>query len=155
MQAWEKGRGRKMKGQSSLKGIKLGIVVSDFNREITSTMESHAEKTASSLGAAIGKKIHVHGAFEIPFAAKKLFEEKNIDAVIVLGAVIQGKTDHDVIIVSAVAPKLLELSLKFSKPLGFGIIGPRVTEKEAKPRAKESAERAVTAAFEMAKLNKK
>jgi len=132
--------------------IKIGIVVSDFNEKITSVMEKTAEKTSKELNTEIVKKIHVPGAFEIPFAAKKLFEDSNIEAVVVLGAVIQGKTDHDVIIVNTIAPKLLELSLVNNKPLGFGILGPRVSKEEAEERAEEYTERALKTAIEMIKI---
>lgn len=130
----------------------IGLVVSDFNGKITSNMEKNAEKTAKNLKAKIIKKIHVPGVFEIPFAANKLLRDKKIDAVVVLGAVIQGETQHGVIIVNAVAPKLVELSLKYNKPVGFGIIGPRVTWQQAEKRAAEYAKRAVVAAVKMTSL---
>ena len=131
----------------------LALVVSDFNHEITSKMEQNAEKTAKQLSAKIIKKLHVPGVFEIPFAANKLLKDKKIDAVVVLGAVIHGETYHDVIIVNAVAPKLIEISLKYNKPIGFGIIGPRVTWQQAEKRALEYAKRAVEAAVKMLKIN--
>ena len=130
----------------------IAIVVSDFNKEITSKMEKNAEKTAKKLKATITKKIHVPGAFEIPFAVQILTKDKNIDAVVVLGAVIQGDTDHDVVTVSAVSKKLLDISLNSNKPLGFGIIGPRVTHQQAEKRALGYSERAVKAALEMDKI---
>ena len=135
-----------------MKSIRLGLVVSNFNKEITSKMEENAEKTAKQLNAKIIKKIHVPGAFEIPFAANKLLKDKKIDAVVVLGAVIQGETQHDVVIVNAVAPKMIELSLKYNKPIGFGIIGPRVSWQNAEKRAAEYAKRAVEAAVGMMKI---
>ena len=131
---------------------KIAIVVSDFNEEITSKMEKNAEKVAKSLNAEIVKKIHVPGAFEIPFAAKNLFKDKKIDAIVALGVVIQGETDHDLIIVKAVSQKLMELSLQHNKPIGFGIIGPRVTYQQAEARALEYSKRAVKAALEMLKF---
>jgi len=130
---------------------KIAIVVSDFNKDITTLMEKKAESLASDLGMEITKKIHVPGAFEIPFAAKKTFEDNNVDGVVVLGAVIQGQTDHDVVIVNSIAPKLLDLSLKNNKPLGFGIIGPRTNRKQAEERAEEYAERSIKTVFEMLK----
>jgi len=125
----------------------IALVISDFNDKITSRMEENAEKTARVLKAKIFKKIHVPGAFEIPLAANKLFKDKRVDGVAVLGAVIQGETDHDLVIVSNVASKLLDLSLKYNKPLGFGIIGPRVTRKQAEQRATAYSSRAVKAAM--------
>jgi len=135
-----------------MKSIGLGLVVSDFNKEITSKMEKNAENAAKQLNAKIIKKFHVPGVFEIPFAANKLLKDKKIDAVVVLGAVIQGETYHDIVIVNAVAPKLIELSLKYDKPIGFGIIGPRVTWQQAEKRAAEYAKRAVEAAVGMMRI---
>lgn len=131
---------------------KIALVISDFNREITSKMEKNAEKVAKSLGAKIVKRIHVPGAFEIPFAADNLLKNKKIDAVVTLGAVIQGDTHHDIVIVSAIAKALIDISLQYNKPIGFGIIGPRVTWQQAEKRAEKYAERAVKAALEMSKL---
>jgi len=131
----------------------IALVISDFNGEITSKMENNAEKIAKSLNTKIVKKIHVPGTFEVPFAAKKLFKDKKIDSVVVLGAVIQGETNHDLIIMNAVSQKLMELSLQYNKPLGFGIIGPRVTWQQAEKRALPYSERAVRTALEMAKIN--
>ncbi|MFH0868090.1 MAG: 6,7-dimethyl-8-ribityllumazine synthase [Candidatus Woesearchaeota archaeon] len=131
---------------------KIAIVISDFNSEITSKMEKNAEKVASSLNAEITKKIHVPGAFEIPFAAKHLLKDKKIDAIVTLGAVIQGDTHHDIVIVSTIAKALTDLSLQYDKPIGFGIIGPRVTWQQAEKRAEEYARRAVNAALEMVKI---
>ena len=130
----------------------IALVVSDFNEKITSKMEKNAEKTAKSLKAGIINKIHVPGVFEIPFASKKLFKDKKIDAIVVLGAVIQGDTYHDVVIVNAVSQKLMDLSIQYNKPVGFGIIGPRVTYQQAESRALEYSKRAVKAALELVKM---
>ncbi len=130
----------------------IALVVSDFNETITSKMEKNAEKTAKNLKANIVKKIHVPGAFEIPFATKNLLKNKKINAVVVLGAVIQGDTHHDIVIVSTIAKALTELSLQYNKPIGFGIIGPRVTYPQAESRALEYSKRAVKAALELVKM---
>ena len=79
-------------------------------------------------------------------------KKKNIDAVVVLGAVIQGDTYHDVVIVNAISNKLQDLSIQYNKPVGFGIIGPRVTYQQADKRATEYSKRAVEAALELLKL---
>ena len=142
--------------------MKIALIISDFNKEITSKMEKTAEKVAASLGAKVVKKIHVPGAFEIPFAVKSLLEgkkistmaasRKKIDAIAALGAVIQGDTQHDIVIVNSIAQKLIELSLQYNKPIGFGIIGPRVTWQQAEKRALEYSKRAVKAALELTKI---
>jgi len=123
--------------------MKIGIVTSDFNKEITSSMEEKALLIAKELGAEIVERVHVPGAFEIPIITNKLMKNKEIEGVVTLGAVIQGDTDHDVIIMNSIGPKLLELSLQYNKPVGFGIIGPRVSRKQAEERSEKYAERAV------------
>ena len=132
---------------------KIALVVSEFNKEITLKMEKSAEKAANSLGAEIVKKIYVPGVFESPFAVNALLKDKKINAVAVLGIVMRGETYHDVVIVNAVSSKIIDLSLKYNKPVGFGIIGPRVTWQQAEKRAEEYAKRAVEAAVQMLKMN--
>ena len=134
--------------------MKIGIVISDFNKEITSIMEKTAVKAAKNLGAEITKTIRVPGSFEIPFAVKNILEKEKVDAIVTLGAVIQGQTYHDILIMNTIVPKLMDMSLQYKKPVGMGIIGPRVTWKQAEERAVEYAERAVKTAMEMAKIIK-
>ena len=129
---------------------KIGIVVSDFNDEITSKMERKAESTAKQLKLNLAKTVHVPGSFEIPFAADLLI--KKVGALVVLGVVIGGETYHDVVIMNAISSKILDISLKYGKPIGFGIIGPRATWKQAESRAEEYAERAVKAVYKLLKL---
>ena len=131
--------------------MKIGIVIGNFNEEITSRMEKKALEVAKNFEVDVIENIHVPGSFEIPIIVKKLLENKEIDGIVTLGAVIQGDTDHDVIIVENVARKIIDLSLEYNKPVGLGIIGPRVTWQQAEKRAEEYAERAVKTTVEMIK----
>ena len=70
--------------------MKLGIVVAEFNSEITSKMESAARDYAESKGIFVAEIIHVPGVYDIPLAAKKLLKKKNIDAVVALGSVFKS-----------------------------------------------------------------
>ena len=133
---------------------KLGIVVSEFNPEITKRMENAAAEYAKMQGAEIVSIVKVPGAYEIPFAAKKLLSRKDIGAAVALGAVIKGDTDHDIIIGHSVAKSLQELSLEFDKPVSLGIIGPNATWEHAEKRAEEYSRRAVDAALKMLRLFK-
>lgn len=132
--------------------ISLGIVVSRFNNGITSAMLKEAIAHAKSKGARIAAVIEVPGAYEIPSAANKLLLRKGIDAVATLGTVIKGETKHDEVIMLAACKQLLDLSIRHKKPVGLGISGPGITEKQAKARIKDYARRSVEAAIEMAKL---
>ena len=135
------------------KTIRLGIVSSQFNAEITSAMKNEAVKEAKKLGADVVALLEVPGAYEIPFAAAKLLARKDIDAVATLGAVIKGGTAHDEVITQAVCIELLRLSSQSGKPIGLGITGPGQTEKQARARAEDYADRSVRAAVYMARLN--
>ncbi len=134
---------------------KLGIVVSEFNPEITDRMENASVEYAKRQGAEIVSIVKVPGAYEIPFAAKKLLSRKDIDGVVALGAIIKGDTDHDLVIGHAAAKSLQEISLEFGKPVALGIIGPNATWEHAEKRAEEYSRRAVDAAVKMLRLFKK
>jgi 6,7-dimethyl-8-ribityllumazine synthase len=131
--------------------MKIGIVVSDFNKEITLKMEEKALSVAKELNADVVENIHVQGSFEIPIITSKLLKNKEIQGVVALGAVIQGGTDHDVIIMNSIVPKLLDLSLQYNKPVSLGILGPRITRAQAEERAEKYAERAVKTVVDIIK----
>jgi len=130
--------------------MRAAIIVADFNKEITQDMETAAINQLKKNKITNISIIHVPGSFEVPFAAKQII--KKVDIIVALGAVIQGDTHHDIILVDTIAPALMELSLKHNKPIGFGIIGPRVTEKQAKDRATDYAARAVKAALALQRI---
>jgi len=129
--------------------MNLAIITADFNSKITSKMESIAKKQAIKLGADIKQIIHVPGAFEIPFALKKILKNPEIDGVITLGAVIKGDTDHDQIVANNAAEQILKLSLEYEKPVSLGIIGPNVTRKQAEEKLESYAKRAAEAVIKM------
>ncbi|MBI2650241.1 6,7-dimethyl-8-ribityllumazine synthase [Candidatus Woesearchaeota archaeon] len=106
---------------------KLGMVVSQFNYEITGEMSKKAQQRAKDTGARIVKIIEVPGSFEIPLAVKELLEDKNIEGVITIGTIIKGGTDHDMVIAHAIARKLMDLSCEYLKPVSLGISGPNIT----------------------------
>ena len=128
---------------------KLAIVVSDFNREITSRMRKKAEQRAKELNAQLIKIVEVPGAFEIPLAVRRMIEDKNVQGIVTLGAIVKGDTSHDQVIAQAIANELLRLSVEYKKPVSLGIIGPNATWNQAIKRADEYALRAVDSVFRM------
>jgi 6,7-dimethyl-8-ribityllumazine synthase len=126
--------------------IRLGIIVSEFNYDITMMMLERAKEHAEFLGATIEKIVKVPGVLDIPIAAKKLLQEITIDGIVVLGSVIEGQTEHDEIVMQHAARKIVDLSIQFEKPLGFGITGPgmsRLQAQERIDRAKHAVETVV------------
>ena len=128
---------------------KLGIVASQFNYDITSRMSKKAQQRVNELGAEIIKIIEVPGSFEIPLAVKRLLEDKKIDAVVTIGTIIKGKTDHDKVVAHSVTRKILDLSIEYNKPVSLGISGPNITWEQSKKRINEYAIRAVDAVLNM------
>ncbi|ABC57853.1 MULTISPECIES: 6,7-dimethyl-8-ribityllumazine synthase [Methanosphaera] len=130
--------------------IKIGAVVAEFNFDITSMMLELAKEHAKFLDAEITEVFPVPGVYDMPIAIKKLLDEGKVDAVITLGAVIEGDTQHDEIVVQHAARKITDLSLEYNKPVTLGISGPGMTRLEAHKRV-EYGKRAVEAAVKLVK----
>jgi len=143
----------------SAKSIRFGIVVSEWNAEITQALYGGALKTLFANGAVVKniKTIKVPGSFELTLGAQLLARRKDIDAVICLGCVIQGETKHFEFICQAVATGITDLNIKFNKPVIFGVLTTNNMQ-QAQDRCggkhgNKGDEAAVTA-IKMASLNK-
>lgn len=115
---------------------KVGIVVSEYNEGITFALRDAAVKTLTQYGIK-EKNIfveYVPGAYEMPLAAKWVYKAKKTDAVISLGCVIKGDTDHDIYINNAVSQSIMNLNLETGVPFVFGLLTPN-TLQQAKDRA--------------------
>lgn len=128
--------------------VKLGFVVAEFNRDITYMMEIEAREHAGFLGAEVAETFYVPGAYDMPLAIKKMLNDGNVDAVVTIGCVIEGATQHDEIVVQHAARKIIDLSLEYGKPVSLGISGPGMTRMEATERI-DYAKRAVESAVKM------
>ncbi len=104
--------------------LTIGIVVAEFNKDITDRMLGGALETLAACKVKEGniKILHVPGSFEIPFGCLTLLKKKQYDALIALGCIIKGETDHDVYIASAVSRGIMDLSLAHHLPIIFGVI---------------------------------
>jgi 6,7-dimethyl-8-ribityllumazine synthase len=134
--------------------LRIGIVVSAFNKDITENMLTGA---LSVLDGARVKKANVNilrvpGSFEIPYGCLKLIQSRKPHAVIALGCIIKGETTHDQYIASAAAGGIMDVMLDCGAPISFGIITTN-NLKQAKVRStgetNKGREAAVTA-LEMA-----
>lgn len=103
---------------------KFGIVVSEWNSEVTESLYSGAFETLRQNGAIPENIIRksVPGSFELTMGAQWLAERDDIDAVICLGCVIQGETPHFDYICQAVANGITNVGLKYNKPIIFGVL---------------------------------
>jgi len=135
----------------SAKDMSFGIVVSEWNAEITHALHEGCLQTLQQHGAEEDNihTIQVPGSFELPVGAKTLLTHHKLDAVICLGCVIQGETRHNEYINNAVATGLVNLGMATGKPVIFGVLTPDNME-QAKARAggehgNKGVEAAVTA----------
>jgi 6,7-dimethyl-8-ribityllumazine synthase len=130
------------------KGVTVAIVASEYNYDITLMMLERAKEEVDFLGATLGPVVKTPGVYDMPLAVKVLFGRPEIDAVVALGAVIEGETNHDEVVMNQAARKLTDLSVEFGKPLGLGVSGPGETRLQAQDRI-ENAGNAVRAVVKM------
>jgi 6,7-dimethyl-8-ribityllumazine synthase len=114
----------------------FAFVVSEYNEQITNALYEGALQTLLKEGA---KKENIHkitvpGAFELSLGAQKMAQRPVVDAVICLGCVIQGDTKHFDFICDAVAHGITNVSLKYDKPVIFGVLTPN-NQQQALDRA--------------------
>jgi len=129
--------------------IRIAIVVSEFNSEVTFKMLERARTHADKVCAKVSHVFYVPGAFDMPLAVKQLLRKRNVDAVVTLGAVIKGDTRHDDIVAENAARLIADLSLEYGKPVALGITGPGMTVNQAMERVNPVPIRAVEAAVNM------
>jgi len=136
------------KARGEGKSICVALVASEFNYDVTMMMLERAKEEVQFLGAQLGPVVRTPGVYDMPLAVKLLFDRSDIDAVVTLGAVIEGETDHDQVVMNQAARKLTDLSVEYGKPLGLGISGPGETRLQAQDRI-ENAANAVRAVVKM------
>ena len=114
--------------------MRIAFVVSEFNYDITMPMLEQAKQHATFLGADVAMEVQVPGVFDMPIAIKKLCERKDVDAIVCLGAVIEGETEHDDIVIQHASRKMADLAVEYGKPVGLGITGPGMSRLQAEAR---------------------
>lgn len=116
--------------------FRIGIVVSEWNKHITSKLLEGAKETLLACGV-VESNISVNevpGAFELPLGCQWMASNNNIDAVIAIGVVIQGETRHFDFVCSGATQGIVDVTLKFNKPIGFCLLTDN-TEQQSIDRA--------------------
>ena len=126
----------------------IAAVVAEFNYDITQMMSELAKAEEMNRGCEITKVVAVPGVFDMPLVIKKLLKSGKFDAIVTLGAVIEGATDHDQIVAQHASRKIADLALEYDTPVALGITGPGMTRLDAHRRVK-NAKSAVEAAIKM------
>ena len=116
--------GRQYEGNLLGKGLKFGIVVSRFNDFITTRLLDGAKDTLLRHGVRDEdiETAWCPGSFEIPLVAKKLAQSGKYNAVLCLGAVIQGRTPHFQHVANEVTKGIAQSSLETGVPIAYGVI---------------------------------
>lgn len=114
----------------------FAVIVAEWNEEITEALYNGVKTTLLKHGVSPSNiiKAYVPGSYELSYGSQVFAAKENIDAVIALGCVIQGETKHNDYINNAVANGLTQVSLKYNKPVIFGVLTPN-THQQALDRA--------------------
>jgi 6,7-dimethyl-8-ribityllumazine synthase len=128
---------------------KLAIITSQTNYDHTYLMELRALDHAKFLGCEVVVQAYSPGVYDMPLILKTVLQRQDVDAVITLGTIIKGESDHDTLIAHQVARKITDLSLEHNKPVALGISGPGLTMMQSKARIESFATNAVEAAVKL------
>jgi 6,7-dimethyl-8-ribityllumazine synthase len=110
--------------KSSAKGLRVLILSAEFNARVVDGLVAGARKALGEMGAAPGsvELVQVPGAFELPQAAAVAARAGRFDAIVALGAVIRGDTDHYEHVAREVSTGLAEVARASGVPVGFGVL---------------------------------
>ncbi|MBI4467433.1 MAG: 6,7-dimethyl-8-ribityllumazine synthase [Acidobacteria bacterium] len=149
-----------LKGNLNAKGLRLGIVVSRFNSFITERLLAGALDALARAGADEKQIeiVRVPGSFEIPVAAKKLAQTGRYHALICLGCIIRGDTQHFDYISAEVTRGIQLAAIETGVPLAFGVLTTDTLEQaidRAGAKSGNKGAEVALAAVEMATLLQK
>ena len=110
--------------QASARGLRVALVRSRYNKEVVDGLLAGAREALREAGAADGDVVltDVPGAFELPLAAAAAARSGRFDAIVALGAVIKGETDHYEHIAREASQGLAAVARETGVPVGFGVL---------------------------------
>jgi 6,7-dimethyl-8-ribityllumazine synthase len=126
---------------------KLAFVAAEFNHALIDVMMTAAADEAKTAGAEVVSTTRVPGCYEVPLVVSRTISQDVVDAVVVLGYIERGETQHGAVMGQVVHDALMRLSLEHDKPIGLGIVGPGATPEQAELRKDGYARAAVRAAL--------
>ena len=140
------------------KGLSFGIVVSEWNENITEGLYKGAYDALIECGANASdiSRLDVPGSYELVFGAK-IAAKQNPDAIICLGSVIQGQTKHFDFVCNAVSMGIKDLNISLDIPVIFGVLTDNTMEQAVNRSGGKYGNKGIEAAItsiKMAVLNK-
>jgi 6,7-dimethyl-8-ribityllumazine synthase len=147
-------------GNLDASGMRFGIVVARFNDELTNELARSAFQCLETNGAKPETidVVRVPGAYEVPVIAEKMAASKRYDALIVLGVVVEGETQHAQMIIDTTGQSVLDIACRHQVPIINEIVGVRTwAQAEARCLGGENTRGwyAAEAAIETARVYKK
>ncbi len=150
---------KEVNGELLAKGLKVAIVVSRFNSFLTEQLVKGAEDAFTRLG---GKSddlllVRVPGAYELPLVAQTIAAKKGVDAIVCLGAVVQGATSHALLINETTARAFNQISLDTGVPVLDGVVSAENLEQAVERCGTKQGNKgfaAMQSAIEMARVMK-
>lgn len=117
-------------GIGDVSGLKFALVVAEWNTEVTEALAEGARQTLLAHGVTEENIVrgNVPGSYELTVASQWFAQRDDIVAVIAIGTVIKGETLHNEYINHSVAQGLVNVSLKYNKPVIFGVLTPNNME---------------------------
>ena len=145
-------------GSGEGRGLKIGVAVAEFNGFVTVGLLEGARAALAAAGVEDPLVVRVAGSFELPVAARALVEA-GCDAVVALGAVIKGETDHYEHVAAAAIAGLQQVAVQTGVPVALGVLTARKAE-QARARSRpgpgnkgaEAADAALQAANALRRL---
>ena len=115
---------RELSGDPNGEGLRIGIVVADFNNFVTAKLLEGAKSALVHHGVADNDIIvvRVPGSFEIPVVAHRMAASDRFDAIVCIGAVIRGETDHYEHVATTAAKGIAKASFSTGVPVTFGVL---------------------------------
>ena len=108
-------------GIKPLPGAKVAIISSSWHLDICNDLIAGSKRALTEAQVGTVEVQFVPGSFEIPLAAQYAFEA-GFDAVVALGLVLKGETPHFDYVCQGVTQGVIDVSLKHSKPIGYGVL---------------------------------
>jgi len=136
-------------GQLNSSGLKIGLVVSRFNDAVTARLLDGAVDLLKRTGASEEDLVivRVPGAFELAGTARVVAETQKVDAIVCLGCLIRGETDHYDVLASEVTRAISQVALDCSIPVAFGVITATDTEQALARAGLKAGNKGVEAAM--------
>ncbi|MDQ3100543.1 MAG: 6,7-dimethyl-8-ribityllumazine synthase, partial [Bacteroidota bacterium] len=105
-------------------GLRFGLIISEWNHEITNALRDGAFTTLVKHGVKEEDiiQVWVPGSFELPAGAQFLLEQQRLDGVICLGSIVRGETPHFEYVCQGTTHGIMDVGLKFSLPVIFGVL---------------------------------